>query len=321
MANALPPIVAERPELRIVPDSLWRQVEERRALMFKTYARSAGGRLTGRPEMTAGKFLLTGFVTCGVCGGRMVITSSRPTTPKFLACWRAKSRGASACGNLRTVRLDELTAAIVHQLKADVLTPERVAQVRRDLAADAEQAPEQAAARRATLAAEVRRLEGRLARLADAIAEGGSLPTLVAALQAAEGEKCAAVARLAALDSAQKAVAEWSARGEDHRVQALLGSWQEALEGDPAVGRQVLRKLLVGPIVVTPEPDGTVGYRAEGSFSRLLVGTLGAELETVTRKPRGVANKADFGLELLALASGRPGGEPGGRADGRGTPG
>src|SRR5262249_27351213 len=56
----------------------------------------------------------------------------------------------------------------------------------------------------------------------------------------------------------------------------LVEDWQGALEGNPAVARQLLKKLLVGPIKVTPlEQRGSFRYEAEGTFSRLLRGIIG----------------------------------------------
>jgi DNA invertase Pin-like site-specific DNA recombinase len=303
-----------KPELQIVPDALWRQVEQRHATVFQSYLRGKRGRLQGRPEQTVSEYLLTGFVVCGVCGGRMVVKTStsrkaRLAKPnrvvhRYLGCWRHKERGQSVCANGRLVPLDDLTAAIIAHFQSDVLTAERIEQVRRDLAADADSAPERVAQRRAALEAEHRRLTQRLAKLTDAVAEGGSLKTLTDAIKQAEGEQRAVQLQIDQLDSTQALVAEWSTTGHQDRVQAMLADWRGALTGAPVIARQILRKLLVGPITVEPQADGSIWYHALGSYARVITGTLGGDdPSAVTIKRMGVKRDDQLGAELKALAA------------------
>ena len=76
-------VTVERPEWRIVSDELWQQVRERAAATFATYLRTAGGRLSGKPEQStlASKYLLSGLVRCDHCGGSMVVWSHRGRAP------------------------------------------------------------------------------------------------------------------------------------------------------------------------------------------------------------------------------------------------
>jgi hypothetical protein len=58
---------ASRPDLRIVPDDLWRAVQERLAAAKKTYLRDMKGAKWSRPGMgIESKYLLSGFGECGV---------------------------------------------------------------------------------------------------------------------------------------------------------------------------------------------------------------------------------------------------------------
>jgi site-specific DNA recombinase len=312
-------ITTERPELRIIPDALWQKVQQRHAETFKTYLRGQKGRLSGRPEMVASKYLLSGMVECGVCGGRMVVWSiAKGAHHRYLKCWRRKARGPEACSNHRSVPLQALTDKVIEHFRSDVLTPERVEQIGRDLAADASTLPEKIAAARAQLDVETRQLETEIARFVSAIAKGGPAESLVIAIQQAETAKRSIEVRRAALESTQLAIASWQATGHDERVTALLGDWREALMGEPVVARQVLRKLLVGHITVTPIEDGPgVWYSARGTYSRLIAGTVGAdeadaENRAVTIRKLGVARPDDLGQELVALAKAQRPGQSGG---------
>ena len=61
-------------------------------------------------------------------------------------------------------------------------------------------------------------------------------------------------------------------------IRTRLADWQGALERHPAQARQILRKLLVGRLVFTPEveADGTACYTftGEAAYGRLLAGVI-----------------------------------------------
>lgn len=77
-----------------------------------------------------------------MCGGNLVVSSARgKRANRYLVCWRHRSR-KGACPNGWNVPLQPLTDAIVSHFTKDVLTAESIAQVARDLAADADSSPE-----------------------------------------------------------------------------------------------------------------------------------------------------------------------------------
>jgi site-specific DNA recombinase len=301
-----------RPELRIVSGELWSAVQARLAELFKTYLRGPGGRLQGHPEAgaIASEHLLAGFCVCAECSGRLIVWSATTRANKRprLICWRHKSRGDAACTNGRSFDLAELTEALVHQLRGEVLSLQRLVQVQRDLAADAASAPEKIAAQRVALEAERQKIELRLQRLTEAITEGGSAKTLVAAIKSAEHEQQRIEAQLKALDAAVNATADadesWA------KVRELVENWDAALEGRPEAGRSVLRKLLTGPIQIEAQPGGGFSYVVEGTFGKIFSGTLGVaepeivrwDLRTPAQRQAAISTPADLSRELKTLA-------------------
>jgi len=298
----------ERPELRVVPEPLWKAVQRRKAEMFKRYERTAKGRLQGRPEMSLdAKHLLAGFCVCSVCGGRLVVwaTSTKKANYRYLVCNRHR---AGTCGNKRSVPLEPLTQAIVSHFTKDVLTAEAIAKVAADLAADADSSPEQIAARRQKIEAEIARLDGRIEKWVDALGDGGSR-SLTERIKEAEGQQDALRVRLAQLDELQATVAKWTEAGHQDRIEALLGDWQGALAGAPAVGRQILKKLLVGPIGVTSLFDNETrqwnhSYWAEGTYGKAIWGALGTGWNAFM--PTDGNGQDDLRAELKALAAALP---------------
>jgi site-specific DNA recombinase len=300
-------IVTERPELRIVPEALWSKVQARKATVFSTYLRTKKGRLQGRPEATISEHLLSGFCVCGTCGGRLVVWSRslKTSTYRYLVCWKHKSGGYGACGNARSIPLEPLTDMVISHFRRDVLTPARLAKVAKDLAADADASPVRAAERRQGLEADLRKVEGRIAKLVDAVATGDAPQAILTAIKAAETQQREIQARLDQLAGAQQIVAQWSDAASQDRVEALLNDWQTALTDSPVVARQILRKLLVGSITVSEAADGDgFEYRAQGTYSRVIAGAFGGheEAEAVTARQRGVEAAYDVQAELLALA-------------------
>ncbi len=324
-----------RPELQIVPDKLWAEVQARKEQIFASYLRgrtarvcadgkTRSGLLQGRPESRVSEYLLTGFVVCGVCGGRLVIWSrkAKTTTYRYMCCWRHKSGGNAACTNQRAVPVVALTEAIVEHFREDVLTTERIEQVVRDIEADAEANPEKVAAKRQAIQTELRRLESRLAKLADAVAEGGSVKTLVDEIKKTEVDQRAVQARLDQLEATQQAVAQWSNEPEKFKLLLTVAEWQKSLENTPVVGRQILRKLLTSPITVKPMADGSFEYTAEGNYSRLIQGVIGGPEPhgSIVRKA-GAPGDYDLGQELRGPGRGEDAGDaPTGACGARAAP-
>jgi site-specific DNA recombinase len=97
-----------KPELRIVPESLWKRVQERRDGTPRPPKdkRRRGGR--------APKHLLSGIIVCGVCGGGFGLRDGHR-----YCCFRRRTGGAAACSNSHNVHrelAEEKILGGVHQL-------------------------------------------------------------------------------------------------------------------------------------------------------------------------------------------------------------
>lgn len=68
------PVTVRDERLRIISDELWQAAHARMEATHDVYLRRTGGKLHGKPESgLEAKYLLTGFLRCGVCGGGMMI--------------------------------------------------------------------------------------------------------------------------------------------------------------------------------------------------------------------------------------------------------
>jgi hypothetical protein len=67
------------PALRIIDDATWKEANRLLAQATRLYLRRTGGKLWGKPASNVeSPYLLTGMLTCGVCGSVMG-AESRPT--------------------------------------------------------------------------------------------------------------------------------------------------------------------------------------------------------------------------------------------------
>ena len=269
-------LTVEAPALRIVPEDLWRAAHERLDRTRQTYLRQTGGKLWGRPEAgIEARHLLTGFVTCGTCGGALHAikrTSRRGRPVVYFTCnnWRVNG----ACTNALSLPLQALDATVLGTLKADVLTPEIVEAVVTRTIELARLEPEEHAERRQGLTSAAERLAQEIGRLTEAVASGaGTLPSLLEALKDRERQRADALARLEHLDGLSRAP-EWS-DGIRDKLRTRLADWQGLLGRQPEVARQILRKLLVERLVLKPDATAcTYTVQGRATYGRLLEGIV-----------------------------------------------
>lgn len=195
----------------------------------------------------------------------------RTRTYRYYRCANHISKGK--CSNHRSLGVDEIHDIVSIHLKQEVLTPERLARVVADLAAEQAARPNERAETRRALTEALRSVEQRLQRLAAVVEAGGDLRVLGERTKLAEAERGSIVTKIEHEDGlARAATLDGQARID---AELLLAGWAHALEAGVLIARQALRKLLAGPIVVRPEADKSWTYRAVIAANRWFGGTIG----------------------------------------------
>jgi site-specific DNA recombinase len=268
----------DAPELRIVSEAAWEAAHARLASARRVYLAGTQGNLWGRPTSgTASKYLLTGIGRCGICGGGLTVRSRIQGGRRVhrYVCATHHYRGKAICANALELRGEVVESATLEAIEADVLRPsvvERAVQLALD-ALDADRPDD----RRSALRRELTRTEAELGRLAAAVAEGGSLATLVGAMQAREAQGDRLRNEIRALD------VQLSGRPADRkaievRLRDYLADWRGLLHRCVGEARQILEALLADRLVFTPTTDaaGAPCYRVEGRFAlgRILSGVI-----------------------------------------------
>lgn len=219
-----------------------------------------GGKLWGRPETALeSPYLLTGVTACGVCGGSFFVRK-RPDGRhpgrqcSYYSCTYHHLRGDRVWSNALTMPMADADEAVLTELREDILKPSRVALAIETAIKRYTGRPNDIAAQRAALEAEVRRLDGEISRLVDALASGDPLPSVQDAIRARERRRADARARLEHLDGMAR-MPRLNTAALTKELNQRLTEWQELLKAAPVKSRQILRKLIAGRLTFKPDPQ------------------------------------------------------------------
>jgi site-specific DNA recombinase len=297
------PITLECPDLRIVSDELWTAAHERMEQSRRVYLRRVGGKLVGKPESGfESQYLLSGFLRCGICGGNLAIikrTGKRGRPRTYYACTTHHTRGDEGCINKHGVPVVELTNAVVATLDNSVLQARVLCDLRDTMAASQAADGDSMEAQRVALADRIAVLDRELKNLGDGmaalLARGHESETLIKAIETREAERAELRAKVEHLDGL---AAEGTQPISLTFAEYLMTPLRRELRREPAAARQVLRRLLLGPITVTPRltAEGIVfdfaGQATYAHVGKLETVPLGGTLDRGVKEwwPRGDSN-------------------------------
>ena len=266
----------------------WNAAHHRLQASHRTYLRGTDGQLWGRPMSGIdAKHLLTGLARCGCCGGGLLVKSrahGRKRAVRY-GCSSYHLRGRAICTNGREMSMADADEAMLGAIREDVLDSEVI-----DLAVkeavqlltsvDRGDAFE-------VLKADLDGVTGELQRLTSAIAAGGDVPTLVAAIREREARRTRVMAQLAAMTQARAHAVKAPAEVEG-QLRKRLKDWRQLLGRETAWTRQILQKLLVDKIVCRPVVhEGEEAYEITARFH------LGRFFEGIIC-PSGLASPTGF---------------------------
>lgn len=255
----------EAPELRIVDQADWDAVRRRIA---------AGEGRGRRGKGATPRTLFAGLLRCATCSGPMTAIDARR-----YGCAAHKDRGPTVCASRLAVSRKDLELRLLADLRAELLEPAAIADMRR--AVRQALATHERAAGAGDTAAEARlqALEGEISRLADAVAQLGLSEALRTRLAAAEAERATLRAQLATRAAPRPAVDLDGLAARWRRMVMDLGG---VLAGEDRERARGLLADLLGPVTIgTDAATGDVYAELDEPAERLLVQAVGAPLEVV----------------------------------------
>lgn len=186
--------VAERPDLRIIDDTLWDRAQRRRQALTHTLSdQRQPGRtlLRGRTGAIHGRSLLSGFLRCGECGRAVSVVSQhhyRGRVYRYYGCISAAKNGHAVCGNRVTVRAEEAERALLAGVQAEVSRPETLAYIVAQLSAAVQAAADARPSQREGLLRKRGTVAVKIQHLLGAVESGITSTTVLEALRARERE-------------------------------------------------------------------------------------------------------------------------------------
>jgi site-specific DNA recombinase len=266
-------VTVPAPTLRIIDEGLWKATHERLAQGRAVYMARTNGQTWGRPlNPTESKYLLTGLLRCGHCGGGVHVSRQSGRRGEglwlYYVCARQRTRGIPCPGALR-VRSSVVDEAVLEDLGGKLMAPERITAAIRRAAARLTAKPDAGRGRRSRLKGELRGLEQEIGRYAEAIATAGPLPSLLDALQGRERRRMALAGELGQLDALERTAAVVDDVAVTAELRALCAEWRALLEEDPPIAQQIVRRMLTDRLTVERTPQG-IRLRGMATFGPLV---------------------------------------------------
>ena len=256
----------------IIDPALWERVKTRReavAKMYEGYERNFGA-----TKSLQTRFLLTGLLKCGLCGGNFAarVAQTRRGSGRYYyyGCAVRARRGTSVCQNATLLPQEAIERDLLEILQQAVLTP---ATLDRLLALVNAKLRAQATVSRPRIK-ELRKaltlVDREIANYTRAIARG-DFASLEQALGAAEQRRSTLQADLAKLDGNQAAILQLTPAALQRHLEGMTEKLRSGVNGKVREAiQQSVAKILVGTdgtVTVETKPDGLLGV--EGIYVRM----------------------------------------------------
>jgi site-specific DNA recombinase len=275
--------IIQRDDLRIIEAELWDTVQERLLRLKTSYASHQRPGLLSRSVTS--KYLFSGLLKCGECGGNLVIVTHTGPGGQYrkYGCSRHFYRGA--CSNNLLERQDWLEKRLLDELQMQVLKPEAIEYAISELGQQLRAALETLSGELGEMRERKQKLEAELRKLAETAAQTGPSAFLVEAISARERQLRDITERLL---SREPGSIEDHLAGIRQFVTERLTDLQGLLGGEIGLARAELRKH-VGEIRMVPQyGEAEPHYLAEGTWD-LLGKETGPSHNTAPVKIRMVA--------------------------------
>lgn len=116
-------VIHDVPKLRIIDDELWQEVKDRQEKTGATYFAKIGNKMGKKIGQKIGmwnrkrpRYLFSGLMKCGDCGGGFVHVNS-----ERIGCATARNKGT--CDNLMTMKRDVLETTVLEGLSKRLMEP------------------------------------------------------------------------------------------------------------------------------------------------------------------------------------------------------
>ncbi len=159
-------------------DEVWEGVRAKNERTMARHSEGAKKGLARRADTVP--HVMSGFLSCGVCGANMVIVSGRGGSYSRYGCTQAWNRGA--CSNKLTIKVDDVERVFFSELQQYALSPNGIDHVLGEFVRQLGAASDEREASEKHLQGERKTIQLELANLMAALADGISAKSLRAAI-------------------------------------------------------------------------------------------------------------------------------------------
>ncbi|WP_336974624.1 recombinase family protein [Sphingobium aromaticiconvertens] len=253
-------IVQDVPELRIIDDALWQQAKERQKSCQLTRPDSTETPTPFRDRRRQ-KYLLSGLLRCGCCGGAYSMISAA-----MLGCATARNKGT--CDNRLNIRRDRLEERVLNALRHHLMDPTLFAEFCEEFTREINRLRSNAGAAITAAQAEISKIDRDLDMLVNLILRGGAADKINAKMVGLEARKKELERDLAQAQEPPPLLHPNMA----HHYRAQLDNLSQALDHTDETQRfeaaEVIRSL-IDEIILVPE-EGELKIDVRGDLAGIL---------------------------------------------------
>ncbi|CAO3453610.1 Recombinase [Azospirillum argentinense] len=276
--------IAEVPELRIIDDVLWNRVKVRQEAVATEIGRDDQGNALNRVHRR--RFLLSGVLVCGVCGGRYTIMGK-----DRYGC--AGHRNSGTCPNDRTISRQTIENRVLAGLKERLLGADVVAAFIEEMVVAHRREQAEARNRRGDQKRALAGIDRKIASILEAVENGMYSSSLKERLEA---ECTALAAEIGALETEAPEMLLPANLPELYRrriaeLESVLG------DGDEGMAAMEMIRSMVNRVVLSPCPSGA-GLEAQLHGDLLAILEACAEADPKRRQPASL----EAGCQLSVVA-------------------
>ncbi|PQO21988.1 recombinase family protein [Rhodobacteraceae bacterium WD3A24] len=179
----------EVPDLRILPDDLWDRAKARQESVdsARTKAQDKGNTGAGASQgARRRKYLLSGLMTCGQCGGNLTVAGKGDKRRYY--CANAKEKGDAVCSGMPGLKETDAADVLLSGLRTGLMQDEAYARFAEQFEARMKAGQKGAAEILKAHDRKIGDLERRHAGFLDAVADGDHSPAVIKALNAVDAE-------------------------------------------------------------------------------------------------------------------------------------
>jgi hypothetical protein len=215
-----------------------------------------------------------GLTQCALCGGSLVVRNRGLKSGRscIYVCGCHYLRGPAACTNDYVVSMEDADREVLAKFEKGILLPEVVERAVLKTITRLRPAAEGVAQQKDAVKSKLTRLESELTNLATAIASGGQLSSVLAALKDRETLRDRAREELRLLDQTRTAN-DFNPQELRKELGHRLTDWQGLLRREPQHSRRILKRLLLGKLVFMPREDEKGRYyefTGKGTLAEIL---------------------------------------------------